>query len=318
MKTFIIRRLLQSVVVVIGVTIIIFLIMRLLPGDPIQVLVTKGDLSGYSEERIEQLREEFGLNRPLVVQYLDWLWKALHGDLGISILHRYDVWDEIMHRLPITLHLGISAFIIGIVVGPIAGVISAVRRASWLDNLMSVLANIGITAPQFWLGIILIYVFGLKLKLFPVFGYVSPFEDLWLSVKHSIMPILCLSVFPMATAARQTRAMVIEVMNQDYIRIAWSKGLSEKVIILRHVFKNALIPVVTLQGVIFRNIVGGAVVIETVFVIPGMGSFMVNSMLSQDYPVLQGVILVMAVAVVFINLIVDLLYGWLDPRIQYE
>jgi peptide/nickel transport system permease protein len=184
--------------------------------------------------------------------------------------------------------------------------------------MVTVIANLGITAPPFWLGIILIYIFSLYLKLLPVYGYTSPVVDLWKNLQQSIMPIFVLATFPIASAARQTRSSVIEVMQQDYIRTAWAKGLSERVIMIRHVLKNALMPVVTLQGMLLRNIIGGSVIIETVFVIPGMGKLAVDGMISQDYTVVQGVILVVAVTVVVSNLIVDVLYGWLDPRIQYE
>jgi peptide/nickel transport system permease protein len=183
---------------------------------------------------------------------------------------------------------------------------------------VTVLANVGITAPSFWIGVILIYVLGLYLRLLPIYGYTSPFEDLWKNLQQCVMPILVLATFPIASAARQMRSSVIEVMQQDYIRTAWAKGLSERVVITRHVLKNALMPVVTLQGMLLRNIIGGSVVIETVFAIPGMGKLAVDGMLSQDYTIVQGVILVLAVVVVLSNLVVDVLYGWLDPRIQYE
>jgi peptide/nickel transport system permease protein len=258
------------------------------------------------------------MDRPLPVQYLDWLKNAVQGDLGKSILYRYDVLGEIGHRLPITLYLGLVAFVIGCIIGPLLGIISAVRRGKWLDNLVTVIANVGITAPPFWLGIILIYIFSLYLGLLPVYGYTSPFVDLWRNLQQSIMPIFVLATFPIASAARQTRSSVIGVMRQDYVRTAWAKGLSERMVIMRHVLKNALMPVVTLQGMLLRNIIGGSVIVETVFAIPGMGKLVVDGMVSQDYTVVQGVILVVAVTVVVSNLIVDILYGWLDPRIQYE
>jgi peptide/nickel transport system permease protein len=318
MTTYIIRRLMHAVLVILIVSLIVFLLMRLLPGDPILMYVASGDLQSFSKEQIAHLKHELGMDKPLLVQYFDWLWNAVQGNLGKSLLHRYDVLEEIGNRLPITLYLGLLAFAIGCIIGPLLGVISAVRRGKWLDNLVTVIANLGITAPPFWLGIILIYVFSLYLRLLPVYGYTSPLVDLWKNLQQSIMPIFVLATFPIASAARQTRSSVIEVMRQDYIRTAWAKGLSERVIIIRHVLKNALMPVVTLQGMLLRNIIGGSVIIETVFVIPGMGKLVVDGMISQDYTVVQGVILVVAVTVVVSNLIVDVLYGWLDPRIQYE
>jgi peptide/nickel transport system permease protein len=318
MTTYIIRRLMHAALVVLIVSLMVFLVMRLLPGDPILMYVTSGDLQSISQEQVKQLKHELGMDKPLFVQYFDWLENAVQGDLGKSILNRYDVLEEIGNRLPVTLYLGLLAFAIGCIIGPLLGVVSAVRRGKWLDNLVTVIANLGITAPPFWVGIIMIYVFSLYLGLLPVYGYTSPLKDFWENLQQSIMPVLVLATFPMASAARQTRSSVIEVLRQDYIRTAWAKGLSERVVIMRHVLKNALMPVVTLQGMLLRNIIGGSVVVETVFVIPGMGKLVVDGMLSQDYPVVQGVILVVAVTVVIANLVVDILYGWLDPRIQYN
>jgi peptide/nickel transport system permease protein len=292
--------------------------MRLLPGDPILMYVASGDLQAISQEQIAHLKHELGMDRPLLVQYFDWLKNSMQGNLGKSILYRYDVLEEIGNRLPITLYLGLMAFAIGCIIGPLLGVVSAVRRGKWLDTLVTLIANLGITAPSFWLGAVLIYVFSLYLRLLPVYGYTSPLVDLWKNLQQSIMPIFVLATFPIASAARQTRSSVIEVMRQDYIRTAWAKGLSERAIIIRHVLKNALMPVVTLQGMLLRNIIGGSVIVETVFVIPGMGKLVVDGMISQDYTVVQGVILVVAVTVVLSNLVIDILYGWLDPRIQYE
>ena len=318
MTTYIIRRLLHAALVILIVSLLVFLLMRLLPGDPILMYVASGDLQSFSQEQITHLKHELGMDKPLLVQYLDWLWNAVRGDLGKSLLHKYDVWEEIGHRLPVTLYLGLIAFAIGCVVGPFLGVISAIRRGKWIDNLVTVIANLGITAPPFWLGAVMIYLFGLYMGLLPIYGYTSPLVDFWKNIQQSIMPIFVLATFPVASAARQTRSSVIEVMQQDYIRTAWAKGLSEKVIIVRHVLKNALLPVVTLQGMSLRNIIGGSVLVETVFVIPGMGKLAVDAMLAQDYSVVQGVVLVVAVTVVVSSLIVDILYGWLDPRIQYE
>jgi len=316
--TYILRRLIHAGLVILIVSLLVFLLMRLLPGDPILMYVTSGDLQAISKEQIEHLRNELGMDKPLLVQYFDWLWHAVQGDLGKSLLHRYNVLQEIGRRLPITLYLGLLSFVIGCIVGPFLGVVSAVRRGTWVDSLVTLLANLGITAPPFWLGAVLIFVFALQLGILPVYGYTSPWINLGRNLQQSLMPVLVLATFPTASSARQTRSSVIEVMRQDYIRTAWAKGLSERVIIVRHVLKNALMPVVTLQGMMLRNIIGGSVVVETVFGIPGMGKLVVDGMLSQDYPVVQGVILIVAVTVVLSNLLVDVLYGWLDPRIQYE
>lgn len=317
MTTYIIRRFFQSIIVLLIVTMIVFFSMRLLPGDPILMLITEDDLQSISEAEIASLRKEYGLDKPMIVQYANWLKGVVQGDFGKSIVHGGPVINDIVDRLPITLYLGILAFAISIVIGIPLGIISAVRRGKWLDTWVTVIANLGITVPTFWLGILLIYLFALYLGLLPVQGYTSPFDDFWLSFRKILMPVFCLSIFPIASAARQTRSSMLEVMGQDYIRTAWSKGLRERMIIIRHAMKNALIPVVTLQGMLLRNIFSGQVLIETVFNIPGMGRLAVDGVLAQDYAIVQGVTLLIVIVVLFANLLVDLSYGWLDPRIRY-
>lgn len=292
--------------------------MRLLPGDPILMIVSSEELANISGDQIETLRHEYGLDKPMMVQYVNWLRGVVRGDLGKSIVFGTQVTEDVMERLPITLHLGIWAFIISIVCGIPLGVVSAVRRGKWLDTWVTLMANLGITAPTFWIGILMIYFFSLYLGLLPVQGYTSPFDNLGLSIKQIIMPVICLSVFPIASVARQTRSSMLEVMGQDYIRTAWSKGLRERLIITRHALKNALIPVVTLQGMMIRNIFSGSVLVETVFNIPGMGRLAVDAVLAQDYAVVQGVTFLIVIVVMVANLVVDLSYGWLDPRIRFE
>lgn len=318
MGSFIIRRIIQAVFVFLIVTFSVFISIRMLPGDPILVLISQEEYASVSDEQIEKLRHEFGLDRSVIVQYTDWLSHVFRGDLGTSITYRVSVADEILKRLPITLHLGVTAMILSIIIGTPLGILSAVRRGGWLDNIVTTLANVGITIPSFWLGVMMVYMFALYLGLLPVCGYTSPFDDLWLSTRKLVMPAICLAVFPMSSIARQTRSSMLEVMGQDYIRTAWAKGLKERLIIARHALKNALIPVVTLIGFSFRNVVGGSVLIESVFNIPGMGRMAVESILSQDYAFVQGIILVLVTAVLLVNLIVDLSYGWLDPRIRYD
>jgi peptide/nickel transport system permease protein len=316
--TFIIRRLFLAVIIILLVTIIVFLAMRLLPGDPILMLVTASEAESSTQEQMAVLKKEFGLDKPLVIQYFNWLGGVCHGDLGKSILQHAPVGKEIIRRLPITLHLGLLALALSIIIGVPAGVVCAVRRGSWLDTIVTFLTNLGITIPNFWLGIILIYLFAVNLNWLPVQGYTSPFTDFAKNTRQIIMPVFCLCVFPIASAARQTRSSMLEVMHQDYIRTAWSKGIDEKLIILRHGLKNALIPVVTLMGMSFSMIIGGAVIIETVFNIPGMGRLAVASVLNQDYPYVQGITLIIAIMVVLSNLLVDIIISWLDPRIHYD
>ena len=318
MITYIIRRLVMMVFVLLIVSILVFVGMRLLPGDPIRMLVTQSELQEYSEEEIEHLRHEFGLDRPLLVQYFSWIGGVFRGDLGMSILHRTPVAGEIIRRLPITMHLGLTAFVIGLFFGLPAGVICAVRRSKWIDTLVTSLANLGITVPHFWLGVMLIFIFGLHLGWLPVQGYTSPFDNLELSLRKLIMPVICLSLFPIASNCRQTRSSMLEVMRQDYIRTAWSKGLRERVVIIKHALKNGLIPIITLSAMGLSMIIGGSVIVETVFNIPGMGRLAVTSVLNHDYPYVQGIILLISAFISIINLVVDLAYGWLDPRIRYN
>ena len=318
MVTYIIRRLIMVVVVLVIVSILVFVAMRMLPGDPIRMLVTQSEQQEFTEQQIEQLRHEFGLDRPLAVQYFSWVGGIFRGGLGQSILHRAPVAGEIIRRLPITLHLGLISFVVGFLIGIPAGVVCAVRRGRWIDTLVTALANLGITVPAFWLGVMLIYVFGLYFRVLPVQGYTSPFEDFGLNVRQLIMPVICMALFPIASNTRQARSSMLEVMRQDYIRTAWSKGLKERVIIVRHALKNGLIPIVTLSGMGLSMIIGGSVIVETVFNIPGMGRLAVTSVLNQDYPYVQGIILMIATFILLINLAVDLAYGWLDPRIRYS
>jgi peptide/nickel transport system permease protein len=318
MVSFIIRRLFQAVAILIIVSLLVFFAIRILPGDPILLLVTSNQKAEFTEQQIETLRHEYGLDRPIIVQCVDWMGGVLRGDLGNSIINKIAVGPEIIKRFRISIHLGLLSFIIGNVIGIPMGIIAAIRRAKWIDSVVTVLSNIGITVPNFWFGMILIYVFGLYFRLLPTMGYTSPTTDFWLNTKQIIMPLACLSLFPIAGTARQARSSLLEVMHQDYIRTAWSKGLRERVVVFRHALKNGIIPVVTLSGMQLSMIIGGQVLIEMVFNIPGMGRLLVTSVNNQDYPYVQGIILLIAAVVVFVNLLVDLTYGWLDPRIRYN
>jgi peptide/nickel transport system permease protein len=319
LTTYIIRRLIQAFFVMILATIIIFCVMRLLPGDPILLFVSQDEYTRTtSQEDIDALRKKFGLDKSLPMQYFDWIGGVLKGDFGESIFFGTTVMEEIGSALPVTFNIGIITFILANLIGIPAGVICAVRRGKWSDTLLTVFANLGITVPIFWLGILLIYFFGLYLGWLPIQGYTSPFEDFSLSVQKLIMPIICLVLFPLAGTTRQTRSAMLEIIRQDYIRTAWAKGLTEKTIIIRHAVRNGIIPVVTLAGMGIPMILGGQVVIETVFNIPGMGRLAVNALFSQDYAVTQGVVLIMSTIIVLSNLLVDISYGWIDPRVRYD
>jgi peptide/nickel transport system permease protein len=318
MVSYLVRRLIQAVVVIVLVTIIVFVGMRLLPGDPLLLLYDRNNLQNFTPEQLAAIRHDAGLDKPMVVQYFDWMEGVFHGDLGKSVLTKTSVSKEIAVRLPRTAYIGVLAFIFGVIIGIPAGVISAVRRGTWLDSLVTTLANVGITVPTFWLGVILIYLFALHWRLVPVFGYTSPFEDFWLSTRQLILPVFCLAVWPVAGNARQARSSMLEVLRQDYIRTAWSKGLRERAVIIRHALKNSLIPIITLAGMGIGGIVGGAVLIEQVFAIPGMGRLAVTAIFTHDYAYVQGITLVITASVVVVNLLVDISYGWLDPRIRYN
>lgn len=318
MTSYIIRRILIGIVVILIVTIMVFLFIRLLPGDPLVIYLNRADMQQLTEEQLYNLRVKYGLENTLPHQYIDWLGGIFTGDFGLSIYYDVDVGHLISERMPVTLYLGVLAFLISTVLGVSFGVICALRRGTWIDTVVTFLANIGITAPAFWVAIILIYLLALKAGWLPVSGYVSPFVDFGLSMKKVIMPVACLSLFSVASLTRLTRSSMLEVIQQDYIRTAWSKGLKEQLIISRHTLKNALIPVVTVLGLQVAFIFGGSVLIETIFNINGIGRLMTQSVMQQDFQVIQAGTLIIAVMVVFSNLIVDISYGWLDPRIRYE
>jgi peptide/nickel transport system permease protein len=319
MTTYIIRRLILGVIVLIIVTLIVFFAMRLLPGDPLVIFMGQQASSGaMSEEQMASLRHEYGLDKPIMVQYFNWMGGLFSGNLGTSIYYHEDVGKLLGDRFPITLHLGLLAFIIANVFGILLGLLAGIRRGTWIDTVSTTLANIGITIPVFWLGILLIYMLGLKLRwIIPFLGYTSPFDDFGMSTKLIIMPVICLAITGLAFTARQMRSAMLEVIRQDYIRTAWSKGLRERVVIMRHALKNSLIPVITLMGIGLSLVFGGSVLVETVFAIPGIGRLLVTSVFAQDYVVVQSGTLVIAFIIILSNLIVDISYGWLDPRIRY-
>ena len=318
MSAFIIRRFLLALVVLFLATLVVFVIMHLLPGDPILLYLSQDTFSRFTPKELAAARHEFGLDKPMIMQYFDWFSGMLHGDLGKSIFRRTRVADEITEALPISIYIGMVAWIISHALAIPAGIICAIKRGKWADMILTIVANTGISAPSFWAGILLIYVFGLYLNWLPIFGYTSPLVDFWLSIKKIIMPVFCLSLTPLSGCIRQTRSAMLEVIRQDYIRTAWSKGLRERVVVLRHALKNGIIPVVTLAGMSIPLILGGEVLIETVFGIPGMGRLAVTALFSRDYAIVQGIVLVVAVFVVVCNFIVDISYAWLDPRIRYD
>ena len=314
MTAYIIRRLIQTIFVICIITLICFSLINIIPGDPVSTMLG----AQATQEQIDSVRHELWLDRPLPEQYIHWVGNAIRGDFGISIMYREPVTSLITKRLPITLYLGVLAFIISTILGTLVGIICAIRRGGILDQTITVLANLGIAAPQFWVAILMIYVFGLKLGWLPIQGFTSPFDDFWLSTKQIIMPVFCLGVLSIAALARYARSAMLEVIHQDYIRTAWSKGLRERSVILIHALKNALIPVVTMLGMRARVVFGGSIIVETVFNIPGMGRLLVRSVFDKDFVIVQAGVILLALIVCIANLAVDISYGYLDPRLHYD
>jgi peptide/nickel transport system permease protein len=305
----------MAVIVVFIVSLISFLLLQLVPGgDPVRAMLGLD----ATQEQVDSMRQEMWLDRPVIVQYFHWVGNALHGDLGKSLRYRENVTSLIKQRLPITFHLAFLALLLASVIGITGGIICAIRRGSVLDQIISVLSNGAVAVPIFWLGILGIYVFSLTLGWLPTNGYTSPFDNFWLSTKKIIMPVICISLPTLALITRQTRSAMLEVVRQDYVRTAWSKGLTEQGIIIKHALKNALIPIVTLLGLGLPNLAGGSVLMETVFNVPGMGRLLVQAVLDKDFVVVQAAVLIIGIIISVANLVVDISYGLLDPRIRYQ
>lgn len=307
----------MGILVLFVASVLVFLMMHVLPGDPL-IVVLGDDYVNYTQEELDVLTRDYGLDRPVVVQYFDWVGKAFKGDLGKSLTYQVTVTSMIKQRLPVTLNLAVLALIISTSVGLTAGVIAAVRRGRWQDTTVSVLANLGITLPNFWVGMVLIYIFAYKLGWLPTYGYTSPFQAFGQHLRMLIMPVLTMSLFGIAAQTRQARSSMLEVAHQDYVRTAWSKGLTERIVVMRHMVKNGLIPVITTMGMQVGFLFGGAVVVERVFNISGLGRMLADGIYQRDYQVVQGGVLLMAAIIVFTNVLVDIAYAWLDPRIRHS
>ncbi|MCR4394035.1 MAG: ABC transporter permease, partial [Dehalococcoidales bacterium] len=313
-----IRRLITSAIVLIITTTIVFLLIRLLPGDPVLLYLTKEQSATYTPEQLEILRHQFGLDKPIFLQYADWLKNLLHGNLGTTVNMGKSVNKAITDALPVSIYIGGLAWIIGNLLGIFIGIISAIRRGKIVDTILTVFANIGITVPGFWLAVICIYIFNLWLGWLPGFGYTPLNQDFILGIKQTIMPVGVLCVGSIAGAARLSRSCMLEVLAQDYLRTAYSKGLTEKIVIMRHALKNAMLPMVTVVGMSIPAIIGGQVLIEQVYAIPGMGRLAVTALFSREYAIIQAIVLLVAIVVLLSNLLVDIAYGWLDPRVRYN
>ncbi len=312
MLRYILQRLGQTLLVLLIVSFLTYLLVDFLPGDPIAAM-TGGEISG---ETYDRLFHEMNMDKPVLVRYFLWLKDALTGNLGMSASYHRRVIDIIGERVPVTIYLSLLAFVISVPLGIIFGIISAVRRGSAADTAVTLTANVCCCLPQFWLGILFMYIFAMKLGWLPSSGFVWPHEDFAMSLRQTIMPLLCLAIGGIASITRQTRSSMLEVIRQDYIRTARSKGLKNKKVIYVHALKNALLPVITLMGLRLGGLVGGSVFVENVFVIPGMGSLLVNAITSVDIPLIQGCVLLIAVFSCVVNLITDIVYVYVDPRIK--
>ena len=314
MGTYILRRLLSMVPVLLLVSAVIFSLLHLTPGDPVVVMLGEE----ATPEARDALRRELGLDRPLPLQYAAWLSRVVQGDLGRSIRTNQPVSDAILQRLPVTVQLSVLAMVIALVIAIPTGIIAAARRNSRADIAVTVFSLLGVSMPNFLLAVLLIFVFSLQLRLLPPIGYVNPFEDLGANLRAMIMPAITLGVLVAAVVTRQTRSSLLEVLGQDYVRTAWAKGLREAVVLRRHALRNSLIPAVTVIGLRLGDLLGSAIVTETIFALPGTGRLVIDSIYQRDFPLVQGVVLYLALIFLFINLIVDLLYAYLDPRIRYS
>jgi peptide/nickel transport system permease protein len=310
---YITRRLLVMLGLVLVVSVLVFLMMRMLPGDP--ALIALGDSASAAE--ITAFRDRLGLNDPLALQYWHWISRIVTGwDFGQSVLNQQDVSEMISQRLPNTLMIGLPSLVIGILLGLPIGVVTAVRRGSWVDQAFAVLVNGFLGTPRFLIAIFGVLILALKLRLIPLQGYTAPWVDFGAYVHKAIWPVFVNSIYIIAVVARHTRSNLLEVLQQDYIRTARANGLSELRVILRHALKNGLIPVITIIGLELPQIVGGAIVIETIFNIPGIGQLVMKGVTGRDYLVVQAAVLIISVVTILSNFVVDMTYALIDPRIR--
>jgi peptide/nickel transport system permease protein len=324
MRDYIIKRLLQMIPTILIITLVVFVMMKAIPGDPIITLL--GD--AYDEADAEELRKEYGFDKPIIMQYFIWLGKLVQGDWGVSILSSREVLNDVLMRLPITIELVVLAMIVALVVAVPAGIIAAVRQNTWGDYTAMSTAMIGISVPDFFLGVLLLLVFSIAMDGFlPSSGWVylpgtCPSlvceESVWGNLKHVLMPAIALGVGRAAILTRLLRASMLEIIRMEYVTTARAKGLKENWVILKHALKNALIPTVTIMGLQVGFLIGGAIVVETLFAIPGLGTYGINAIIARDYQQVQGFILLVAICFVMINFLVDLIYSFLDPRIRYS
>jgi peptide/nickel transport system permease protein len=312
MANFLLRRLLTTLLVLLGVSFVVFMIIHLVPGDPVRIMLgLQAD-----QAKVEEIRRMMGFDRPLIVQYGDWLWSTLHGDLGESFITGASVGQAVAERLPATISLALAALIIALVIALPAGTISALRPGSFVDYAAMLFSQIGVSLPDFWLGILLILVFSLALGWLPPSGYAAPLEDFGGWLTHLILPAMTVGLITASILTRFIRSAVLEVLHQNYVRTARAKGLPERRIISRHVLLNAAIPIVTIVGLQMASLLGGVIIVEVIFAWPGLGRLALDAVVRRDYPMVQGAVLLVALTFAMINVLVDLLYAYLDPRIK--
>lgn len=314
MTAYIIRRFLTTIPIILFITVIVFIIMNIVPGDPALTLLGQE----ATPQSLEVMRERMGLNRPLHVQYLSWVGNVARFDLGNSLIDNSPVSRAIKHALPVTIQITLLALVIALLIGVPAGIISATRRGGVADAVASLTALSGISLPGFWAAILLVYLFSLKFHWLPSSGFVRLHEGPWESLRHSLLPAFALALRPAGIFMRLVRSSMLDVIKSDFVRTARAKGLSELTVTIRHSLRSALIPLFTIVGVEFSALLGNVVVIDTIFAIPGFGRLIYNSFLRFDFVMIQSLLLIFAAAVIFINLLTDLSYSLLDPRIRYQ
>jgi len=315
-----VQRVLQLIPVLILVSVAVFLIIRIIPGDPVLVMlgIDPEERARISEEQYESLKHQLGYDRPIYVQYVNWVSRIVQGDMGMSLRSRRPIFEVIFERYPATLYLALTALLTGVLIAIPMGVIAAMRQNTSVDYAAMGFALWGIAVPNFWLALMLIVLFSLKLGWLPSIGYASPFENPWLFLQHVFLPAIVMGTDLAAPLTRYIRAEMLEQLTQDYVRTAWAKGLPARMVIVRHALKNSLIAAVTVIGLQTARLLGGSTIVETVFSWPGVGRLLIEGIYSRDYPIVQGAVLLIAVTFVFINLFVDIVYKWLDPRIKLE
>jgi peptide/nickel transport system permease protein len=320
MGEYAIRRVLLCIPTLLIATVLVFALFWIVPGDPALTILAggEGDGGSVSAEQLQQLRRTLGLDRPIYIQYASWLWNVLRGDLGTSLWYKTPVWEQLKDRFLVTMELAVMAMLLAFCVAVPLGMTSAVKQDTGFDYVSRVFSTVGIALPTFWLGILMVYALASFFQWLPPLGYATVWEDPLTNLQQLVFPALTLAFHDLAFTARVTRSSMLEVMREDYLRTARAKGLLEILVIGRHALKNALLPVVTVSGYQFARLLGGVIIVESIFVVPGMGTLLIDSIVHRDFIVIQAVVLLIAAVVLSLNLVIDLLYGVLDPRIRYQ